>query len=98
MPCRSGFEDHEIAIQHSSVKRELDTTTALLCSVMSELRTQHLDVFNSLITNNQNLYNWYNQHKVVDENRWYAHYKDLYPNFSKVEIIKLIDNKLLPKI
>ena len=98
MPCRSGFEDHEIAIQHSSVKRELDTTTALLCSLITELKTKHLSVFNSITATNPNLLDWYNQHRIVDENRWYDHYKNTYPNFSKKEIVKLIDNKLLKKV
>lgn len=95
MACRSGIEEHEIAIQHSSVKRELDTTTALLCSLVTELKTKHLSVLNSITINNPSLLGWYNQHTVVDENRWYDHYKNAYPNFSKAEIVKLIDNKLL---
>lgn len=98
MACRSGFEEHEIAIQHSSVKRELDVTTALLCSLITELKTKHLSVLNSITITNPNLLGWYNQHRIVDENRWYAHYKDAYPNFSKEEIVKLIDNKLLKEV
>ena len=93
MACRSGFEDHEIAIKHSSVKKELDVTTALLCSLITELKTKHVDVLNSICIHNPSLLGWYNQ-----QNRWYAHYKDAYPNFSKEEIIKLIDNKFLKEV
>ena len=98
MPCRSGFEDHERVVQQQKIVQELDSTTDLLCSVMSELRTNHLDVLNALTSKNPNLLIWYTQHKSVDENRWYSHYKNLYPNFSKEEIVKLIDNNLLQKV
>ena len=50
------------------------------------------------MTLDTNLLIWYTQHKTVDENRWYSHYKNLYPNFSKEEIVKLIDNNLLQKV
>lgn len=100
MPCRSdGYESESTKqIVDFYLKPELDNVTNLLCTLTHVIKLQLPTVlYESVVDSSMGLREWINEHQKVDEDRWYNHYRQQYSNFSKVEIVKMINEGILAK-
>lgn len=98
MACRSGNEDYEVTERNQKIKNELDEVTALLCSTVEFIRTRNTVLYNHLLTQNSTLASWHSKHVKIDQDRWYTHYRDTHSNFTRDEILKMVDHGILPKV
>lgn len=71
----------------------------LLCDVLNHLeQTDNFDSVISVCKYTTEIKEWWKQHCKEDADRWYKHYKDKYPNFSKDEIAKMVREGVLEDI
>ena len=96
MPCRSGFEDEPVTyIVDKHLQPDLDKVTALLCSLSMFLGRHHVKVLEQALKDVPEFESWLTKHQASDAQRWYKHYRGMYPNFSLDEIAKMVRNGIL---
>lgn len=91
MPCRTDdyeprvvhVQDPEQARQFLAMKGDLDTTTRLLCSVMTNI--EGTIVGNSLLDSVEGLREWWGEHKEADKRRWTRDFEALMAKLSPDE-------------
>lgn len=102
MPCNSGYEfgglHRSTSAEINLLRTRYEKITKILCYVDKELSIKNPVLWNETIQKNSDLISWISNHRTVDHNRWSEYYKNIYPNFSKEEIIKMVINKVLKEV
>lgn len=95
MPCRGPDYYEDGSNQIKNLKSTVDKLTKILCDISN---SQPTDSFSKILYDNPDLRIFLKQHLEDDQNRWFEYYKLKYKAFSKEEIIKMIEQGILPKI
>ena len=95
MPCRRPDyydNDKDLKLQ---LRSEVDKLTKILCSISNADPT---DTLTKIIHDNEPFRIILKEHLQVDRDRLYNYYKDKYSVFTRDEIIKMVEQNILPKV
>lgn len=98
MGCRHYEDEPEQQVKVLDTKladaiKTANEVTELLCSTCKYLvQINQVSAFSAV----PNLSIWYKHHLAKDRERAFNKHKAAYPNFSEAEIIKMMDNGILP--
>lgn len=69
----------------------------LLIELITIIKKEKQDQLFDKIKNKKSLQNFIKNYMTIDEDKWYEYYKELYPSLTKEAVIKMINDKTLPK-
>lgn len=69
----------------------------LLIELITIIKEEKQDQLFDKLKNKESLKKFIKYYMATDEDKWYEYYKDLYPSLTKEAVIKMINDKTLPK-
>lgn len=69
----------------------------LLIELITIIKEEKQDQLFDKIKSKQSLQKFIKHYRLTDEDKWYEYYKNLYPLRTKETVIKMINDKTLPK-
>ena len=89
---------HMLETKLENVRKRNDMFARMLCGVMTKLKVNHKEVYESLVSQDEELRLWWEEHEEEDFDRCFIHYRKIYPKITMLELKTKLDNGELPKV
>ena len=91
------FKNFNFDDMFKSFSKEDFEVKKLLIELITTIKKEKQDQLLDKVKNKESLQKFIKHYMTTDEDKWYEYYKNLYPSLTKEAVIKMINDKTLPK-
>lgn len=91
------FKNFNFDDMFKSFSKEDFAIKNLLIELITTIKEEKQDQLFDKLKNKESLKKFIKYYMTTDEDKWYEYYKDLYPSLTKEAVVKMINDKTLPK-